>query len=658
MDVGPQLVGLTPSAAASCVRDVADLRRVLEAAPSRSARLGRVEDRAHDLRARCSRAGRGRSRRGRARRGSSPASSRHQRAASAGKPAQCLTRLSRSSSTAATSSPSTTSAAAASPWKAFRPRIAVTAAILLTRTRLTGRVARLPRFRWLTVLVFAAAAFAFAYPMQVNAWNQNAHYALVRALADGTPTIDKSRHEIGDLGTGDVTLVDGHYYSNKAPGLALLTLPAFAVVDATGMRTTGDPTKVIWVLHLWAIVVPALLLVALVRYVGDRLEPGYGLAAAATLAFGTLVLPFSTMYFAHVVAGAFAFGAFALLVHERRGPPRLWLVGLAGLLGGYAATTEYTAGLAAVVIGVYALARHEPAPPWARVRRGPAARPAPARALQPVGLRLADAPVVRGEPGRARERDLRRRRAEPVGALRPPLLGLGAGHDDAGPRARRGRCGRAAPAASAGGARPARGARGGALARHVAAVLAVRRARPAAVPDLHAPLRRGRPRRGVPALSGDDRRARRGVDLPDDRDDGDEPARRVRPRLARPAVAPRGLPGGVVRRRRDRLVRDPAALRRRRRRVDRGVGLAAARAARDRSTSSSQPAPSVRGRSSRSWPRLRTTARPWGSRPSCRRPSSERSPRSPSRSWDDQAARALRDPRRPMPINGIPKRAS
>ena len=225
-------------------------------------------------------------------------------------------------------------------------------------------MARLPRFRWLTVLVFAAAAFAFAYPMQVNAWNQNAHYALVRALADGTPTIDQSRTEIGDLGTGDVTLVDGHYYSNKAPGLALLTLPAFAAVEATGMRTTGDPTKVIWVLHLWAIVIPALLLVALVRYVGDRLEPGYGLAAAATLAFGTLVLPFSTMYFAHVVAGAFAFGAFALLVHERRRPPRLRFVGLAGLLGGYAATTEYTAGLAAVVIGVYALAAAD------RLRRG------------------------------------------------------------------------------------------------------------------------------------------------------------------------------------------------------------------------------------------------------------------------------------------------
>ena len=110
--------------------------------------------------------------------------------------------------------------------------------------------------RLVTIVAFASVAFAFAYPMQVNAWNQNAHYALVRALADGTPTIDKSRTEIGDLGTGDVTLVNGHYYSNKAPGLAFVTLPAFVVVDALGMRTTGDPTKVIWVLHLWAIALP------------------------------------------------------------------------------------------------------------------------------------------------------------------------------------------------------------------------------------------------------------------------------------------------------------------------------------------------------------------------------------------------------------------
>ena len=45
----------------------------------------------------------------------------------------------------------------------------------------------------------AALAFAFAYPMQVNGYNQNAHYAFVRALADGKPYVDKALGEIGEV---------------------------------------------------------------------------------------------------------------------------------------------------------------------------------------------------------------------------------------------------------------------------------------------------------------------------------------------------------------------------------------------------------------------------------------------------------------------------
>ena len=180
------------------------------------------------------------------------------------------------------------------------------------------------RRRW-TVLAFVAFAVAAAYPMQVNGWNQNAHYALVRALAQGTPTIDETRTEIGDLGTGDVTLVDGHYYSNKAPGLAFVSLPAFWVVEAVGMRTTGDPTRVIWALHLWSIALPALLLLLLVRAVADDYAPDYGTTTALTLGLGTLVLPFSTLFFAHVLSAALAFAAFAALWAERPRPGRPWL---------------------------------------------------------------------------------------------------------------------------------------------------------------------------------------------------------------------------------------------------------------------------------------------------------------------------------------------
>jgi hypothetical protein len=209
--------------------------------------------------------------------------------------------------------------------------------------------------RW-TLVAFAAFAVAIAFPMQVNGWNQNAHYALVRALAQGTATIDETRYEIGDVGTGDVTFVNGHFYSNKAPGLPLVTLPAFAVVEAVGMRTTGDPTRVIWALHLGSIAIAAMALLLLVRRVAEDFAPGYGTATALTLGVGTAVLPFSTLYFAHVLSAALGFAAFAALWYERRGPPRLWLVAVAGVLAGFACAAEYTAAIVGLVLWLVVLA--------------------------------------------------------------------------------------------------------------------------------------------------------------------------------------------------------------------------------------------------------------------------------------------------------------
>ena len=221
------------------------------------------------------------------------------------------------------------------------------------------------RTRRFGLLAILALAFASAFPMQVNGWNQNAHYALVRALADGTARIDVSRHEIGDLGTGDVATYKGHVYSNKAPGLAFATMPAYAAVVAVGMRTTGDPTRVIWALHLWSVTCAFVVLLLLVRWAADRIEPGFGFVAAATLGLGTLVLPFSTMFFAHVLSTTLGFAAFALLLRERLGPPALAAVACGGILAGLAVTTEYSLTLIGVVLGVYALRSRADA-----VRRG------------------------------------------------------------------------------------------------------------------------------------------------------------------------------------------------------------------------------------------------------------------------------------------------
>lgn len=205
-----------------------------------------------------------------------------------------------------------------------------------------------------------AVAFAAAYPMQVNGWNQNAHYALTRALAQGSPTLDDTIGDLGDLSTGDIGRVGGHVYAAKAPGLALLSVPAYAVVSVVGMRTTGDTTRVVWALHLWSIVLPYLVLVVLIGLAADRIRPGYGPATAGLAALGTLLLPFSTLFFSHVPSACAGFAAFVLLQGKRgRALAVRWVVA-AGALAGLALTLEYPMAPLVVLLGVYALARPRP----------------------------------------------------------------------------------------------------------------------------------------------------------------------------------------------------------------------------------------------------------------------------------------------------------
>jgi hypothetical protein len=213
------------------------------------------------------------------------------------------------------------------------------------------------RYRRFGVLAILSLTFAFAYVMQVNGYNQNAHYAFVRALADGKPWIDRSITEIGQVSTGDISRFDGHLYAAKAPGLALVSVPALLAVEATGMRTIGDPTRPIWALHLWGVVGAGVAILLLVWMLGDRLEPRLGVAAAVATGVGTLLLPFGTLYFSHVLAALLGFAAFALLWVEREGGRRLGLVAAAGASAGLAVTTEHPLVFVGAILGLYAISR-------------------------------------------------------------------------------------------------------------------------------------------------------------------------------------------------------------------------------------------------------------------------------------------------------------
>jgi hypothetical protein len=149
--------------------------------------------------------------------------------------------------------------------------------------------------------------------------------------------------------TYDRASYGGRTYTDKAPGWSLLAVPA---VEATrlpspGGTTPASSTCVSGSSGCSRAGVAFVSLVWLVGRISESVRPGYGAAASATFATGTLVAPLAATAFDHVAAAAFAFGAFALA--WRRRPV------LAGLAAGCAAATNYTTALVGLVVAAYVL---------------------------------------------------------------------------------------------------------------------------------------------------------------------------------------------------------------------------------------------------------------------------------------------------------------
>jgi hypothetical protein len=202
---------------------------------------------------------------------------------------------------------------------------------------------------------------AYATIIQSFSWNQTSHYDLIRALNQDSTTIDSYQEN-----TGDKAYYKGHFYSARAPGLALFALPFYDTLNALNADSVARSSEaqrgddeMIWMIGLWANVLPGLLLLLLVWRMAERFEPGYGVAAAVTLGLGTLILPLSTLLFSHVFAAFLGFLAFTLMVKERDGPPNLWLLAGAGLAMGYAVASEYPLFFVGAVLGLYLLSRRD-----------------------------------------------------------------------------------------------------------------------------------------------------------------------------------------------------------------------------------------------------------------------------------------------------------
>src|SRR5215467_1756570 len=172
--------------------------------------------------------------------------------------------------------------------------------------------------RKLAGLLGVASFLSFIYFYKGGGWNQNSRFDLLRAILERhTLTID-AYHE----NTEDKAHFQGHYYSDKAPGLVFLAVP-FALATRAGMRIVGlDPESargeyaLSYVAIAAAVALPTALAGVCLFFLGLRFRADETGAAFAVvvMSIGTPILAYASLFWAHALVGACLLFAFAAAV--------------------------------------------------------------------------------------------------------------------------------------------------------------------------------------------------------------------------------------------------------------------------------------------------------------------------------------------------------
>ena len=195
------------------------------------------------------------------------------------------------------------------------------------------------------LLLLALVAIAALTPIYVPNTQDVSHFCLSRAIVHGKLDIDDCG---GD--TLDRSSYNGHSYSNKAPGMSFVAVPAVVATRMTN-APTWDPVADD---HLWAVRVLSsglafLVCVFLVGRVAEGIAIGTGGPTLVAFGLGTLMCDFAATGFDHDLTALLGFGAF-LLAWARR-------PFLAGLAAGASYLVEYEAAAFIVLVALYVLLR-------------------------------------------------------------------------------------------------------------------------------------------------------------------------------------------------------------------------------------------------------------------------------------------------------------
>ncbi len=196
-----------------------------------------------------------------------------------------------------------------------------------------------PRREVLLLVLVAAASLSPVYAVDAQ---DVSRLCLTQALVHFRVSND---YCLSNIYARDKSVYHGHLYSDKAPGMSVLELPAAEAVRLPSPYHWPYESLRLWAVRVLASGLALIVGAFLVGRISEGIAPGYGGAALVTFALGTLVAPLAAANFEHVTAGTAALAAFALA--WRRRPLA------AGLVAGAAVDFAYETGLIVAILAVY-----------------------------------------------------------------------------------------------------------------------------------------------------------------------------------------------------------------------------------------------------------------------------------------------------------------
>jgi hypothetical protein len=211
------------------------------------------------------------------------------------------------------------------------------------------------------LVVFVALFVTYGYFLQPPGWNENSRLDLVFALVqEGRLTID-SFHDKPGTDTGDKSFYNGHYYSDKAIGTAILGAIVYLPLYWIG-QVLKHPEGLLstrYLITLGAVGLPSAFAGSLIYLVSEHISQSKFRAYVVTMAIalGSMSLPFSTVFFEHQLAASVLFIAFFIILRLKLDPQQCSNAStlLIGLILGFALITSYTTVIIVVPLALYYL---------------------------------------------------------------------------------------------------------------------------------------------------------------------------------------------------------------------------------------------------------------------------------------------------------------